>query len=170
MENGIKGIRKAAAGGSDTNIGLNTVLATAMNAGVIIASKSPDPLLGPVFAYMEGLTYMVEHPVYAKYFPVHDDTAVVMTMVNTDLGGFSFFQLASFMYAGHQDPATECLALLKKVWDEDTDMRQYIAGWILLPLSYHGMLSVVAEHYHNRNDLSRLQILQTAREEKFLAR
>lgn len=103
-------------------------IATAMNAGLTIAGNCPDPYIGPIFAYVEALMHLTVHPAWCKGFPNEEIRLAMLTLINTDLGGLPFFQLPSFLYMGHQDKATECLALLKKVWDMFDLYRPVIAG------------------------------------------
>lgn len=129
-ENAIKATRKASAGGSDSSCGIMHIVQTAMNAGVTISSKSPDPYLRILFAYTEAITHLMLRPDLAEFFPKHDTLAALIPLMNAGLGGLGFFQFPSFLYSGHQDPETECLAMLMKLWNIRPDLRRNIASLI----------------------------------------
>ncbi|APG78672.1 RNA-dependent RNA polymerase [Beihai rhabdo-like virus 2] len=127
LENGIKQATRAYAGGSDVYSGLNSIIMTAMNGGTVIAQSTPDPFVGPVFAYMEAYATILLHPdTKANQLPPVPFLALLSTL-NTDFGLFPFQQFHSFLYSGHKDPLTDCLALLDKIWQQSPHLRPTIA-------------------------------------------
>nr|WPV62321.1 MAG: RNA-dependent RNA polymerase [Wufeng shrew peropuvirus 2] len=116
-EGGIKQVVRAYAGGSDITAGQSNSVSTAMNGGTTIAESTSDPLIGPIFAYLEALSVLILDPTINTILPLHPQFLVLLPMMNVDLGYYPFVQLSGFLYSGHKDNLTESLAIHRFIWD-----------------------------------------------------
>nr|UVF62186.1 MAG: RNA-dependent RNA polymerase [Bat faecal associated arto-like virus 4] len=134
VPSGIKHSTRAFAGESDINCGINSIVTTAMNGGASLNEQCNDPLIGIAFAYMEVFTHLLFDVHYSKVIPKDKNQMVVWTWLSSDFGFLPFLQLWNFLYAGHQDTLSESLALLRFIWDNFFEFRQYIAQAVLFTL------------------------------------
>jgi len=132
VSNGLKQVVRAFAEGSEGSMGLNSVISTSMNTGISIAASVSDPLTGPLVAYVEAYTQILQDPRWSVLTELNHDQLMVLSVLCTELGYLPFIQLHGFYYSGHADHATDSIAILKILWEKNRNLR----GMIRSVLSY----------------------------------
>lgn len=130
VENGIKQVNRAYAGGADVALGVDELITTAMNGGLTIAEVTTDPFIGPLFAYMEGLGAICCHPQFSSSELIKGDRLSLLPLFNTDFGYYPFMQLSGFLSAGHPDALTDSLALIKRIWEVNPQLHAALATFL----------------------------------------
>jgi hypothetical protein len=98
VEGGIKQVNRAYAGGADIALGVEEMITTAMNGGLTIAEVTVDPVIGPLFAYLEGLSAICTHPKVAASELLKGEKLALLPFFNSDFGYYPFTQLVGFMF------------------------------------------------------------------------
>jgi len=125
---GMKQITRAFAEGSDGSLGLNNVISTAMNTGVAIAAAVCDPLTGPLMAYIEAYTHLLEDSRWSMFKSCDPRLLALLSVLNTEMGYLPFLQLQGFYYSGHADHPTDSIAMLRLIWKKNPAYRKFIAA------------------------------------------
>jgi len=151
--NGLKQATRAFSGGSDLMIGINSSISTAMNSGVTINETVKSPTVGILFSYIEALSSTVLSNSWGPLLLSSERTMMGLTWVGPEFGYLPFLQLPSFLYAGQKDPLTHSLALIRKIWIIQPDLRNMIAGLMSFQPGRvnEGTVLSLVENPHNLN-------------------
>lgn len=79
-------IEKTWHSGLDVNAGANDLITTTVNGGIGMARYTPEPLIGPIFAYTEIYTILMSHPAWRDHLPTTRQGLVLLTCLTSDFG------------------------------------------------------------------------------------
>ncbi|MEJ1857773.1 hypothetical protein, partial [Escherichia coli] len=116
LDIGNKHANKAFSGTSDMDTGLSSQISTAMQSGISLVESTVSPVIGPLYALVEGLNTIIHHPSVESSGKVNKVEMLQLTLLPSELGGFPFLLLHQFLYTGHKDTATETLSFFSKLW------------------------------------------------------
>ncbi|APG78659.1 RNA-dependent RNA polymerase [Beihai barnacle virus 8] len=133
---GLKSCARFAAGASEGGSSLAEHTSTAMGAGLTVAGRLQDPVMGPLLGLAEWYYGVLVNPVWRKDFPTDKLSRVTLSLLPSDLTGLPVLQLHGFMYAGHKDAMCESLALLRVIYDRYPAYRTSIVQGIGFPTTW----------------------------------
>nr|QYV43060.1 MAG: RNA-dependent RNA polymerase [Mononegavirales sp.] len=124
----IKGCTRFFAGSSDGAPTLANVISTSQNSGMQISSASGDPIIGILCGHIESYTALVNHPAWKPTIHLSPERMAAISLLSSDLMPLNFLQLPGYLYSGHKDMLTECLALINHIYTREVKARHHIAG------------------------------------------
>lgn len=144
----IKGCVRFFAGSSDGAPTLANVISTSQNSGMQLSSATGDPLIGIICGHLESYTALLNHSAWQPTIRLHPRRLAAISLLSSDLMPLNFLQLPGYLYSGHKDMLTECLALLNHIYESNPEDRIHIAGVCFLkfkPLTTNWELALVLD-------------------------
>lgn len=130
---GMKTMCRFAAGTSEGQTNLIDMTSTAMGAAATLSGNLQDKFVGPLLGLTEWVYTIKSTASWDKNSQWSKEWFVLMTLVNSDMGYFPMIQMPGFLYAGHPDSTTECIAMLSALWNIRPGYRHLIAKICQIP-------------------------------------